>query len=67
MSQELEIEIAADGKVVVRTIGIKGPQCRDIAGAIARVIGRLEEERLTAEYYEAEGEVHGRIDVRERY
>jgi hypothetical protein len=67
MSQELEIEIAADGKVVVRTIGIKGPACRDVAGAIAQIIGQTEQEELTPEFYEAEEEVRGRVDVHERY
>jgi hypothetical protein len=51
--EELEIEIGADGKVTVRTIGIKGPRCVDIAEAIAQIIGREESRQLTDEYYEA--------------
>jgi hypothetical protein len=51
--EEVEIEIAADGKVTVRTIGIKGPRCVEVAEAIALLIGREESRRLTEEYYEA--------------
>jgi hypothetical protein len=52
-NEEVEIEIAADGKVTVRTIGIKGPRCLDVAEAIALLIGREESRHLTEEYYEA--------------
>ena len=51
--EELEIEIGADGKVTVRTLGIKGPRCVDVAEAIAKIVGREESRRLTEEYYEA--------------
>ena len=44
--EELEIEIGAEGKVTVRTIGIKGTRCLDIAEAVARIVGR-EESRAT--------------------
>jgi hypothetical protein len=50
---ELEIEISPDGKVTVRTVGIKGPRCVDVAEAIAKIVGREETRRLTEEYYEA--------------
>ena len=51
--EEIEIEIGADGKVVVRTIGIKGPRCVDIAEAIAQIVGRVESMQKTDEYFEA--------------
>ena len=38
--EELEIEISRDGKVTVRTIGIKGPQCLDVAERFAEILGR---------------------------
>lgn len=55
--EELEIEISPAGKVTVRTIGIKGPRCLDVAEALARVIGQEEDRQLTSEYYEAEQHV----------
>jgi len=51
--QEVEIEITAQGKVVIRTKGIKGPQCLDVAQLFAQIIGKEESRELTGEYYEA--------------
>ena len=54
MAEELEIEISADGKVTVRTNGIKGPACMDLADAFVQLLG-VEEERIkTSEYYESQ-------------
>jgi hypothetical protein len=63
--EELEIEISPDGKVTVRTIGIKGPRCIDVAEMLAQIIGHEEQRDLTSEYYEVEGQVdqHQQIDV----
>lgn len=65
--EELEIEIAPDGKVTVRTIGIKGPRCLDVAEALARVLGTEEERQLTTEYYETEQHVDSHVDIHQRY
>ncbi len=64
--EEIEIEIAADGKVTVRTIGIKGPRCVDVATAIAAIIGREESRQLTEEYYEAAIQVQSHIEQKLR-
>ncbi len=64
--EEIEIEIAADGKVTVRTIGIKGPRCVDVAEAIAQLIGREESRRLTEEYYEATIQAQAHIEQKLR-
>jgi hypothetical protein len=64
--EEIEIEIGADGKVVVRTHGIKGPRCLDVAEAIAQIIGREESRQLTEEYYEASIQTHSHIEQRVR-
>lgn len=67
--EEIEIQISPSGKVTVRTIGIKGKRCIDIAELLARVIGREESRELTSEYYEAE--VHqqsqDQINVKQRW
>jgi hypothetical protein len=65
--EELEIEISADGKVTVRTIGIKGPRCVDVAEAIAKLIGREEARQLTEEYYEAGIQTQSHIEQKLRY
>ena len=64
--EELEIVIAADGKVTVMTHGIKGPRCLDVAEAMARLIGREESRRLTDEYHEAEVQTHGLVQQEQR-
>jgi hypothetical protein len=64
--EEIEIVIGADGKVVVRTIGIKGPRCLDVAEAIAQIIGREESRRLTEEYHEAGMQSHAQVEQRVR-
>lgn len=64
--EELEIEIGPTGKVVVRTIGIKGARCLDVAEFVARIIGQEESRQLTSEYYEAQVEVQQHVDVHRR-
>jgi hypothetical protein len=64
--EELEIEISPEGKVTVRTLGIKGPRCLDLAELVARIVGREESRELTSEYYEQPTEVQHHLDVRQR-
>lgn len=64
--REMEIEIGKDGKVTVRTIGVKGPECMDLADLMVQIIGREEERQKTAEYYEVSEEASNRIDVRQQ-
>ncbi len=64
--EELEIEIDAGGKVTVRTIGIKGARCLDVAEAVARIVGREESRQLTEEYYENEVQIQSHVDQRLR-
>jgi hypothetical protein len=67
--EELEIEIDATGKVTVRTIGIKGPACLDVAEFVARIVGQIESRELTQEYYEAEVQQRAQqnIDINQRW
>lgn len=65
--QELEIEISPEGKVTVRTKGIKGAACMDYADLLAQIVGREESREKTAEFYEVEVEQGARrIDVKQR-
>jgi Protein of unknown function (DUF2997) len=64
---EIEIEIGPTGQVTVRTKGIKGPRCIDVAETIAKIVGQIESRHLTCEYYEASGEIRHSINVRERH
>ncbi len=62
--EELEISIDAQGRVTVRTIGIKGPRCLDYAEAVAKILGREESHELTSEYYEAQQAAQTQVDVK---
>lgn len=67
MSQEeIEITIAPDGKVTVKTHGIKGPDCLKAAAEIVKIIGEEESRQLTSEYHEAAQTVGQKIDIRQQ-
>jgi hypothetical protein len=50
--QELEIIIAKDGKVTVKTHGIKGEACMEYADIFVKLLGREDSREKTAEFYE---------------
>jgi prophage antirepressor-like protein len=64
--EEIEISIDAHGRVQVRTIGIKGNRCLDVAEQFARILGREESRQLTSEYYEAEQTTKTHVDVKQQ-
>ena len=64
--EEFEIEISPQGKVTVRTKGIKGPRCLDYAEMFAKIIGPEESRQLTGEYYEQETEVQQHTQMKQR-
>jgi DUF2997 family protein len=66
VDEEIEIEISAQGKVTVRTKGIKGPRCLDVAELFARIVGREESRQLTSEYYETDQQVLSGVEVHRR-
>jgi hypothetical protein len=65
--RELEITIAPDGKVTVRTKGIKGEACMQYADLLVQIVGREEERQRTAEFYEHEhGMTQTHINIEQR-
>ena len=65
--EEFEIEVDREGRVTIKTIGIKGPRCVDAAEALAKLIGREEARQLTGEYYEVEQDVSNQVDIHHKY
>jgi hypothetical protein len=63
--EEIEIEIAPDGKVTVTTRGIKGPACMDYADLMAQILGREEHREKTAEYYETAEQIQRRVNIKQ--
>lgn len=56
-NHELEIEITKDGKVHVKTKGVKGKACLAYAKLMQEIIGKIQSQDLTAEYYEPDSVV----------
>ena len=63
--RELEITIAPDGKVTVKTIGIKGETCMEYADLLVQIVGKEETRKKTAEYYQTEEE-KARVHIQQR-
>lgn len=51
---EVEIEITNKGKVKVHVKGAKGKACLEYAEWLAKVVGKVDEQTRTNEYYEPE-------------
>ena len=51
--QEIAITILPDGRVEYTIQGVKGGKCENIS-ELLELLGRVEEERKTGEYYESE-------------
>ncbi len=62
--REFEISIAADGSVELHVQGIKGRSCLEIVKLFEKVVGEVQSQRQTSEYYEPEEQVQYRIDQR---
>lgn len=52
--EELEIRIAADGTVQVEVRGAGGSRCLEYVEVFQRLLGPVEEQQLTPEFYEVE-------------
>jgi hypothetical protein len=64
--EEVEIEISTQGKITIRTKGIKGPRCLDVAELFAAIVGREESRELTSEYYEASEHIQSGVEIHQR-
>ena len=53
---EIHITLLPDGRVEYTIKGVKGRKCEDIAGLL-KVLGQVEHEENTSEYYEQESGV----------
>lgn len=62
---EFEITISKTGKMKVHIKGVKGQRCTEMADLIKEIVGREEERKLTADYYEQEGAVRIHTKVRD--
>jgi hypothetical protein len=54
MTRTIEIIVAPDGKTTVQTQGFVGSSCRDASQFIEQALGQRADEKLTAEFYQAQ-------------
>jgi hypothetical protein len=54
--KEIEVSIEKNGQVKVHISGVKGPGCMEYAKLFERIVGPIEEEEHTWEYYEEASE-----------
>ena len=62
--RELDITIGPDGKVELHVSGYKGQGCLEAVKLFQQLVGELQSQRVTAEFYEPEEEVRNRIENR---
>ena len=55
----IEVTVSPTGETTVETKGFTGPACRDASRALEQALGATAAERLTAEFYEAQGAHQG--------
>ncbi|MEW6280027.1 MAG: DUF2997 domain-containing protein [Candidatus Eremiobacterota bacterium] len=60
--RELEITIAPDGTVQVHVSGMPGKQCLKVKEILEEIVGPLQSQRLTAEYYEPEEQARIKLE-----
>ena len=62
--REYEITIGRDGKVELNIHGYKGKGCLDAVKMFEQIIGSIESQRATSEFYEPEEQVQYCVDQR---
>lgn len=62
--RDLEITIAPDGTVQVHVKGMPGKQCLRLKEILEQVVGPLQSQTLTSEYYEPEEQARISVDRR---
>ncbi len=62
--REFDITIAADGSVELHVKGYKGKSCLEAMRMFEKVVGELQSQRETSEFYEPDEVVQYRVDQR---
>lgn len=62
--REFEITIGPDGSVELQVKGYKGKRCLEAVKMFEQIVGGVQSQRLTDEYYDPEEEVQYRIEQR---
>ena len=62
--REFEITIGPDGSVELRVKGYKGKRCLEAVKMFEQMVGGVQSQRLTDEYYDPEEEVQYHMEQR---
>ena len=63
-TQEIEVTIDKDGRVLLRVIGVKGQSCLEITKELELALGNeIEEREMTSELYES---AHEQTQIHQR-
>ena len=62
--RELEISVAKDGTVEVHLKGYKGKRCLDAVNMLEKMVGEINSQQKTSEFYEPDEEVTYRVEQR---
>ena len=62
--REFEITIGPDGSVELQVKGYKGKRCLEAVKMFEQIVGGVQSQRLTDEYYDPEEEVQYHIEQR---
>jgi hypothetical protein len=62
--RDFEITIGPDGSVEVHVKGYRGKRCLEAVKMFEQLVGEMQAQRLTSEYYDPEEEVQYRIELR---
>ena len=54
---DIEIDISKDGTVRAHIKGVKGKGCMDYAALLQQIVGKIQDQELTQEYYEPDSKV----------
>jgi Protein of unknown function (DUF2997) len=63
--REFEITVAPDGSVEVHIQGYKGRGCLDAARMFEKIVGEMQSQRETSEFYQPEENVRLNIEQRQ--
>ena len=63
--REFDITIAPDGTVEVHVSGYKSKRCLEVAKMFEEVVGEINSQRETSEFYEPDEEVQIRLEDRQ--
>lgn len=62
--REFDITIAPDGQVELHVKGFKGRRCLEAIKLFEQIVGEMQSQQQTSEFYEPEEQVQYRIDQR---